>query len=312
MMGAAWVAGSVRARAMANRRLGGAGARSLAAAPSLAEAVPALSRSPYGRFVRPGDSLVAAQRGVAETLLWNVRVLAGWLPSPGVRALRLLAGWFELANIDERVRELTSAEQVEPPFRLGTLATAWPRLAATSSIAELRGVLASSPWGDPGGDGAYAISQSLRLTWADRVAAGVAAAYPWAAGAAALMLARDLAGRAGPRLPEPARVSAARLLGSAWSTGATVEQFAAALPPAAGWALRGVRGPADLWTAEVRWWSRVRADGARLVAAPGFGPDAAIGALVLLAADAWQVRAALEATARGPAATAREVLDALA
>ncbi len=312
MMGAAWVAGSIRARAMANRRLGGTGGRSLAATPSLAEAVLVLSRSPYGRFVRSGDSLVAAQRGVAETLLWNVRVLAGWLPSPGVRALRLLAGWFELANVDERVREMTSVEPVEPPFRLGTLATAWPRLAAASSLAQLREVLAASPWGDPGGDSAYTISQFLRLTWADRVAAGVPAAYPWAAGAAALMLARDLAGRADRRLPEAARVSAARLLGPAWSTGDSVERFATALPPSAGWALRGVRGPVDLWAAEARWWSRIRADGARLVAAPGFGPDAAIGAVALLAADAWQVRAALEATVRGSAATAREVLDALA
>jgi hypothetical protein len=76
-----------------------------------------------------------------------------------------------------------------------------------------------------------------------------------------------------------------------------------------------VRDPADLWTAEARWWARLRADGARLLAEPGFGPHAAIGAVALLAVDAWQVRAALEAVARagGPAsATVAEVFDALA
>ncbi|HET8680706.1 MAG TPA: hypothetical protein VFM54_02350, partial [Micromonosporaceae bacterium] len=159
-MTARWVAGSVRSRALPNRRLGSAGARALAASPSLDDAVEALARSPYRRFVRVGDPLAAAQRGVADTLLWHLRVLAGWVPSDGVRALRLLAGWFEVANVAGLAASLAAggtaaggtaaAEQPyltpgERPYQLGRLATAWPRLATASSAAELRLALARSP-----------------------------------------------------------------------------------------------------------------------------------------------------------------------
>ncbi|MGC9669778.1 hypothetical protein ACNTMW_24930 [Planosporangium sp. 12N6] len=314
-MSARWVAGSVRARALPRRQLGSAGARQLAGSRTLDDAVTALARSPYGRFVRAGDTLGAAQRGVADTLLWNVRVLAGWVPGDGVRALRLLAGWFELANVDEHLRALTAAGQpVEPPFRLGTLATAWPRLAATTSPAELRDVLARSPWGDPGTDRPRELSLALRLSWADRVAAGVAPAGAWAAGAVALLVARtDPAQRR--HLPQPALRAVDRLLGRAWPEASTVEELAGTVSPSAAWALRDVPEPADLWRAEIRWWARVRADGARLLADPGFGPHAAVGAAALLAVDAWQTRAALEATARvdgGGWSDVSEVFGALA
>jgi hypothetical protein len=313
-MSAKWVAGSVRARALPNRRLGGAGARALAASPSLDEAVEALARSPYGRFVRAGDSLAAAQRGVADTLLWHLRVLAGWVPADGVRALRLLAGWFEIANVDEQVRGFASpAEPVEPPFRLGRLATAWPQVAAAASLSDLRVALARSAWGDPGGDGARDVSLALRMAWADRVAAGVAPAGPWACGAVALLVAREIAAPSAGgarRLPGPAAVAVTRLLGRGWQRAGSIAELAGVLPPAAAWALRGTREPADLWQAEVRWWARVRTDGAALVAAPGFGARPAIGSVALLAVDAWQVRAALEICARG--AIGSEVLDALA
>jgi hypothetical protein len=308
-MTARWVAGSVRARAMPSRRLGRLGARALVDSASLPEAVASLARSPYGRFVRDGDSLAAAQRGVADTLLWNVRVLAGWVPPPGVRMLRLLAGWFELANIDELVRaHLDPGAPLEPPFRLGTLATAWPRLAAAGSLSELRAALGASPWGDPGADTAYGISRTLRLAWADRVAGAVEPARAWAAGAAALLLAADI-GR-----PPPQGIDVHRLVGTDAAGAASIADVAAALAPDAAWVLRGVRGPTDLWRAEVAWWARVRADAARLVAAPGFGPDAAAGAVALLAVDAWLVRAALEAVALtgAGAATVGEVFDALA
>ena len=78
-MTAAWVAGSVRARAMARRRYGAAAARSLAAGPSLADALNTLSDTPYGRDVHPGQSLAEAQHALGDTVLWHLRVLAGWM-----------------------------------------------------------------------------------------------------------------------------------------------------------------------------------------------------------------------------------------
>jgi hypothetical protein len=66
----------------------------------------------------------------------------------------------------------------------------------------------------------------------------------------------------------------------------------------------------QLWRAEIRWWGRLRADSARLVTRSGFGPDRVIGAIGLLAFDAWMVDGALEVAARGHEAL--EVFDALA
>ena len=60
-VGAAWVAGTVRARAIGRRRLGAVATRELAANPGAAEAVDALARSPYGRYVRTGNSVAEAQ-----------------------------------------------------------------------------------------------------------------------------------------------------------------------------------------------------------------------------------------------------------
>jgi class I fructose-bisphosphate aldolase len=48
--------------------------------------------------VRLEADLAAAQHGVADALLWNLRVLADWLPGAGVRTLRTFAGSFEIAN----------------------------------------------------------------------------------------------------------------------------------------------------------------------------------------------------------------------
>jgi hypothetical protein len=60
-----------------------------------------------------------------------------------------------------------------------------------------------------------------------------------------------------------------------------------------------VTGPADLWAAEARWWRAVEHDSEDLVRSPRPGPAVLVGAVGLLAADAWRVRAALEAAARG-------------
>jgi hypothetical protein len=133
----------------------------------------------------PGLSLAEAQHAVAATILWDLRVLAGWLPRDGVTLLRLLAGWFEIANVDELLQALAGRPSGKE-FQLGALATAWPRLSEARSIAELRQALASSAWVASGGDTSRDIRAGLRTRWADRVAASGDRARSWATAAAAL------------------------------------------------------------------------------------------------------------------------------
>ena len=311
-MSTGWVAAGVRARAMSQRRVGAAGARDLAGRASVASAVTALAETPYGHDVHPGQDLAQAQHAVAATVLWNMRVLAGWVPTGSARVLRSLAGGFEVANVDERIREL-GGSAVDPPFRLGSMAVAWTRAARAGSVPEIRKVLASSAWGDPGADTAAAIRLGMRLSWAAQVSVGVPEAREWASGAAVLVLAREvLVGQADPT--PPAVRAATRLLGSRWIGTRTLRAFADSLPPSARWALEGVDDPGDLWRAEARWWSRVGTDGAGLLRRPVTTPAPVLGAVALLGADAWRVRAALEVAARGGsgAAGALEVFDAVA
>jgi hypothetical protein len=306
---AGWVAGGVRAQAMARRRLGTAAARALAAAGNLSEAIEVLTRSPYGRQLRlERPTLSAATRAVAETLLWNLRVLAGWLPAAGAEMLRVLTGWFEVANVDEHLRAL-AGRAADPPFQLGTLATVWPQLHATGAPDELRAVLAASPWRDPGGSRPRDIQLGMRLVWAERVAGQVEPARPWAYGGTALVVARECLARGRP-LPPGAAAAAARLIGPEATRATSLGDLVAAVPARARWALDGMADLTELWSAEARWWRRVRADGARLVAGGSFGPGRVIGAAALLAADAWLVRGALEVAARGGADL--EVFDAVA
>jgi hypothetical protein len=293
-MSAGWVAATVRSRAMARRRLGPVAARALAASGSLSRALEILAASPYGQRDRSADPAVAAH-GIAATLLWNLRVLAGWQPPPGAEALRRLAGWFEIANLDEHLQALRD-EPTEPPFQLGTLATAWPRLAATGTRDELRVALTASPWGDPGGTAPREVQLAMRTRWAERVADGVVSAGPWAAGATALLVASEQLASGRP-LPAAAAATARRIIGRAAVAATSLAELYAALPRAARWALEGTTDTADLWTAEVRWWRRVGIDGAKMLGGSGYGPDRTVGAAALLAADARLTRAALECAA---------------
>jgi hypothetical protein len=292
---------------MARRRLGTSGVRTLAQSGSLTAATQILAASPYGRTLRLPAGVAEAQRAVLDALLWNLRVLAGWLPDEGVRSLRLLAGWFEIANVDEHLAQLTGRAG-EPPYHLGVLASAWPRLERTGSAAELRSTLAESVWGDPGGDTVRDITLWMRIAWARRVAEGVPQARPWVLGATALLAAAQIYA-AGRPLPERAAWGADRLLGREWTQADSVASLRARLPLKARWVLQGVDNPAQLWQAEAAWWRRVRRDGLKLLGGR-FGPSRPIGAVALLAADAWQVRAALELAARP--STVEDILDVVA
>ena len=311
-MTAGWVASGVRSRAMSGRRLGAGASRRLASLPGLAEAVDALAVTPYGHLVRPGQTLAEAQHAVSSTLLWHLRVLGGWVPHGDARILRVLAGGFEIANTDERLRELMGAES-EPPFRLGSLGTAWNRIATAGSPAQVRDALTRSVWGDPGADTAAALHFGMRLSWASRVAAVVPKARPWAGGAAALLVAREVI-IAGQRPTAAAVRIAAPLLGSAWVAAGTVTALAVALPHDARWALASVSDPVELWQAEAAWWARVERDGFALLRQPVTSAAPVIGMAAVLAVDAWRVRAALAVAARGGALApgALEAFDAVA
>lgn len=307
-MGAGWTTGGVRARALLQRRLGVSGARQLAAGSSLADAVTVLRQGPYRRGVPADHQLEQVEHGVAATLLWHLRVLAGWQPRAGAEAVRLLAGWFEIANTVEHARAL-AGQPAGQPYRLGTLATAWPQLSAATSLVGLRAALAASPWNDPGEPTPAAIAIGMQAAWAQRVDTALPVAASWAAGGAALLAARErfLAGR---DLTAPVARRLSSVLGTQAVRTGSWAAFVPASRAAARWALTGLTGPAELWRAETRWWTRVQQDGFRLLRRPRFGMDSLIGCVALLAVDAWRVRAALQIAARG--GRELEAFDALA
>ncbi|HYA52428.1 MAG TPA: hypothetical protein VEG33_14795 [Streptosporangiaceae bacterium] len=298
-MSAGWVAGSVRARALARRRIGPAAARRAAASGSLEDALRLLAATPYGREVRAGQTLAQAQHGAAAAILWDLRVLAGWLPPGGVPLLQALAAWFEIANVDELLTALDGRPVAVhgEMFTLGALATAWPRLRSAGSVADLRAALAASAWGDMGADSLSAVRFGMRACWALRVAGFGEPAPAWATAGAALLVAgqRFVAGRP---IPAAALPPLRGVLGTAVDA-ATLAGLAAALPGRARWALAGVTAPGDLWRAEAAWWARVQRDGFSLLRTSASSAAPVLGAAAVLAADAWRVRAALEIAARG-------------
>ncbi|RZU53395.1 hypothetical protein EV385_5318 [Krasilnikovia cinnamomea] len=296
-MGAAEVAGAVRARALARRRVGPAATRRLAGCPSLAAAVDALAEGPYGRQVHRGQTLAQAETATLQTLLWHLRMLAGWQSRTAAAPVRLLAAAFELANVDEQVLRCDGGAAADP-FDLGALAVAWPRLAQASTRAELRDALAHSFWGDPGADSGWALTTVPRLVWLRRVAERIPVAAGWAGGAALLILAREQIIRGRPL--DAAAVAAARpLAGPGCLAATTVGALRDAADRRARWALDGVSGPEDLWRAEARWWGTVEKEGLQLVRGAGFTGKVAVGCAAVLAADAWRVRVALASAVRG-------------
>ena len=302
-MTASWVSGSTRARALVRRGLGLRRARRLAACGSAAEAVAMLALTSYGHDVRPGQSLPDAQRAVVATLAWHLRVLTGWLPREGGQMMRVLARWFEIANVDELMCRL-AGRPADPEFVLGSLSTAWPRLRRSGSLAEIRTTLAASPWGDPGGSTRHDIQLGMRLAWAERLADVLPpTARCWVLGAAALLVARE---RHAERreLSAAARDRCRALLGPDAVAATSITEMTGRLPSAARWALLDVGDPGRLWEAEPRWWKRVEDDGRALLTGSGFSAGPVVGAVAVLAADARRTGAALELAARGGAADA--------
>lgn len=306
-MSAGWVAGGVRGRLLCRRRLGMAGARAIATAGSAGEAVAALARSPYGHHVRTDMSTAQARRAIGAVCLWHLRVLAGWLPPRAGEVVRVFAGRFELVNIGDRIAAL-SGEAPPPPYELGALAVAWPRVAAASTPQGVREALAGSVWGDPRSLDWPSVEATLHARWARWLADTDADTSVWAAGAAALVAAQLLV--AGTAVAGTARADLRGQLGAAWEAATDLPTLADRLPRAAAWVLDGIDEPSDLWRAEGAWWQRVDLDAARTLRQGRPGRRTAAAAAAQLSADAWRAQAALEAGAWGAAAT--EAFDAVA
>ncbi|MGZ8513467.1 MAG: hypothetical protein ACXW4H_00350 [Candidatus Limnocylindrales bacterium] len=295
-MGTAWVAGGVRGSSLLRRRLGRAEARAVAARPSLELAIDQLVRSPYVHDVRVGQSLAEAQRSVSATALWHVRVLAGWLPREGAEVVRTLAGAWEIANVSLVLASIRGAAPVTP-YELGALATIPRRYLSASTPREIRRSLVASTWGDPFTDEPAELLGWMRLRWGERVAASVPGASSWAAGYLALMVARALFvdGRRPDRRGWPVSP-----LGIGWENASSIPDLARRLPPRARWTLAEVEDGSELWSAEARWWSAI--ERMALERQHWIRPGSAQGvvaSVVVLAADAWRTRAALEVASRG-------------
>ena len=78
------------------------------------------------------------------------------------------------------------------------------------------------------------------------------------------------------------------------------------------WVLDGIDQVQDLWRGEAAWWHRVEQDGFALLRGSGYDRKPVVGALAVLAVDAWRVRAALETAARGGAEPTLEAFEGVA
>ena len=225
-------------------------------------------------------------------------MLAGWLPQGGAQLMRALAGWFEIANVAERLAELAGRQSGAdlPAGRAGDRLAA---AAAGGHAAELRSVLAASAWKDPGGDtaarpGGRAAGQmgaAGRGTRRARPDLGGQRAGA-AAGRRAVRRGTGRDTRCSGRSPPPCSARRAAAAG-------TPGELARRLPGRLSWVLERVADPADLWRAEAAWWTRTERDGRELLAGSGLDQRPVLGAAVVLAADARRVGAALEIAARG-------------
>ena len=301
-----WTAGVTRARLLLDRVVGPEHASEVAGSHSLAEGLATLAGSAYGERVRAGQDLATAQRGVADTLLWHLRILAGWLPAAGGALVRVLAGWFEVVNIDGRLTALASDGHEPEPFVLGTLATAWGAAEHAHTVEELAGAVAGSAWGPPRARSGAELALGLRVAWARRVHESAPEAADWVAGAGALLVARErLVARSGENAAQLLRYPGIdqRVLAAD-----TLPDLRRAVGPRAAWALSGIGEPAELWQAELGWWDRVEDDAHALLRRTD--EAVVLAAVALLGVDAQRTARALQSAAQRAGAGTTESLDA--
>ena len=307
-MTAGWVAPCTRGRARLDRTVGDDGARAIAAAPTWDEARSMLAVTAYGRDLAADAGRRDARRSAAAAMVWQFRVLAGWLPPGATGLARLGVAPVEIANIEGHLAALRGVVP-ERAVALGPLAVAWPRIAASRSENEVQQILSRSVWGDPGAGDAVSIAVGLRVAWARRVLRAAPIARPWAMGGLAVLVAREHL--LFERQPDPVVAHELdRLLTRRWRTAASVPELADRLADSAGWVLADIEHPDELWRAELALVRRVVADSTPVAATGRFGPDTVVSIAALIVADLWRVTAAIEAV--GASQPASEVFDAVA
>lgn len=307
-MTAGWVAATTRGRALVDRLLGPGATHELATMASWPEARRALAATIYGSDLPADADRFTASRVAVEATTWQLRVLAGWLPPGQNGVARLAIAPMEIANIEAHLARLDGT-RTAPSIPLGSLAGVWPRVAATTSAGQVRGVLAHSVWGDPGSSERTAVAFGLRVGAARRLASLLPEMSAWANGAATVLAAREQYAfdRA---INEHSGRTLDRLLGPRWRRAATVGDLADGLPRSAAWALEGVTDPSSLWRAELNVARRVADDAHRLVSTGRHRRSAVAALMALMLVDLWRVRAAIEVAGRTP--TPEEVFDAVA
>ena len=266
-MSAGWVAGTVRARGLVAGLPGAAAAAEVASATSLKDAVSLLAPTVYGEHVHAVESLVEAEREVSRAMLWQLRVLAGWLPLGGSEIVRSLAGWFEIRVIEERLAALRG-EAVPSRYVMGRLGVVARRVAAAATVDAVRRVLADSTWHQPRDMTRQEVHAHLTARWGERVHHDVPQAQAWVDAAVAVAAMRDARAK------------------QALRSGAT--QDGGRMPDVAG-----------IWRAERQWWDAVGASAERMLRSRIGTPEVVVGACALMAVDAHRIVTALELAERG-------------
>lgn len=308
-MTAGWVAASLRGRSLLERTWGAAGARSIATAPTWGDAGAMLTGSIAGRSLPSGGAdRAAARRAATEATVWQLRVLAGWVPPTDTGLMRVAAAPFEIGNIERHVATLAGARRVEP-VELGSLAVAWPRVASCATADAVRVVLRRSVWGDPGGADLPTLASGLRVAWLRRVRRTVPDLATWTTAGIAVLAARErfVFGRDVAR--ETGR-EVDRALGRRWRDADSLASFVAGLSPGLDWPFADVVRTDDLWLAERALVAHVADDARRRLSRTGYDRATVVAVATLLLVDLWLTHAAIEVAGHG--AMAEEVFDGVA
>jgi hypothetical protein len=308
---AGWVAPSTRGRLLLRRRVGASGARALGSEESWAQARTELATTIYGASLPADADRRTARLCASAATIWQLRVLAGWLPPNATALARTFAASVEIAAVDRHVSRLarqagarsTGVEPVDA-VSLGSLATAWPRVERATTLDQVRSILARSAWGDPGGSDPAAIRFGLRVAWGRRLLRQAPVTTNWVHGAAAVLVARELF-LFGRDIPEVPARTIDQLLGPRWRNATSVASLADNVGASASWALLADGSSAspsatDLWRSELGVISRVDEDASRVVESGRNGRNTVAAIMALLLLDLWRVGAAIESAGRGP------------
>lgn len=307
-MNVSWVAASTRIQGLARARAGVGACRAAASADGLTAAAVVFADSAYGPRLSGIRELGAAQRAVAETVVWQLRVLSGWLPPGATRIAAAVAAVFERSDLIARYRTLSEGTPPRAPFQLGSLATAWPAAGTATTLEEFRAALRRSAWGDTRDDGSAGdLADALTASLLHRLSLAAPVSRGWCESACALLAARlTLIDGAAPR---PALTRAcAPLIGERWSRARTVDDLRALLPRSARVALAALDEPEELWRSEVALAQIIDENAVTLLRRHLPGPEVVAGGLAVLLVDAWRAQAALAAAE----ATRPEVFDVVA